>query len=294
LLAENEVFTGGASEQVREQLKKDVAAAREAHPKLIAIRQPEIDLLPNNAFAERMRLADEAVQLGPDNPLGYSARAGVELAIGRMADAIDDAQKAVTLDPLSPTLRDYYIQALQYGGRIDVALDELAKAERLWPGATNLKFARFRINLRYGDASEALRAIRSDPSVGWTGAESYLEARIDPSPAKIERAIDDTLRFYRRYPEVISHLAQVYGEFGREKDLLELLLKAPEADVIYVTDVMFRPTLAEFWMDPRSLLFARRAGLLQFWQSSGKWPDFCNARDLPYDCKKRGGQAARA
>ena len=66
---------------------------------------------------------------------------------------------------------------------------------------------------------------------------------------------------------------------------MDILLKAPEADVITATDVIFRSTLVEFWNDPRSLLVAKRAGLLQFWQSSGKWPDFCNARDLPYDCK---------
>jgi tetratricopeptide (TPR) repeat protein len=287
LLAEIEVFHGTEDNaQVKEQIKKDVAAARKVHPSLIAINQAEIDLLPSNAFTERMRLADRAVELGPNSPLGHSARSGVLMSIGRMEDSVADAQKAVQFDPLSPPLRDYYIQALLYAGRTDIALQELEKAERLWPGASNLTEARFRINLRYGDAGEALRAVRSDPSrAGWVSVQSYLEARMDPSPPKVEKAIDEALGAYRQYPGVIAHVAQAYGDFGREKELLDILLKAPEADVITATDVIFRSTLVEFWNDPRSLLVAKRAGLLQFWQSSGKWPDFCNARDLPYDCK---------
>jgi len=30
---------------------------------------------------------------------------------------------------------------------------------------------------------------------------------------------------------------------------------------------------------------ARRLGLLQYWHSSGHWPDFCADPQLPYDCR---------
>jgi hypothetical protein len=33
--------------------------------------------------------------------------------------------------------------------------------------------------------------------------------------------------------------------------------------------------------------------LLQYWQSSGHWPDFCSERGLPYDCKKEAGRLSR-
>ena len=42
--------------------------------------------------------------------------------------------------------------------------------------------------------------------------------------------------------------------------------------------------------EAQSLAYAQRVGLLQFWQSSGKWPDFCFDPDLPYDCKKEAAK----
>jgi tetratricopeptide (TPR) repeat protein len=293
LLSETDAFLGSGKEQMREQLQKDVAAARKVNPNLVEIFQAEIDLLPANAFADRMRLADKAVAIDPDNALSYAVRGGVLLHIGHMYGAVEDTLKAVQLDPLSPPLRDAYIQALLYAGRTDLALQELHEAEQLWPGATNLAEARWRIDLRYGDAREALRALQVDPRAGgWESGPSYLEARIDPSPTKVQRAIDDVLQGYKKYPRTIGHLAQVFGEFGREAELLDLLLHAPRGVAIGGVEVMFRPALIDFWNDPRSLQFAKRVGLLQFWRSSGKWPDFCNQSDLPYDCKEEAAKLA--
>ena len=56
-------------------------------------------------------------------------------------------------------------------------------------------------------------------------------------------------------------------------------------ELAFVTDVIFRPALKNFRHDRRFLEFARRAGLLDYWQKSGNWPDFCIDPDLPYDCK---------
>jgi hypothetical protein len=30
---------------------------------------------------------------------------------------------------------------------------------------------------------------------------------------------------------------------------------------------------------------AKRIGLVDYWRSSGKWPDFCQDPSVPYDCK---------
>ena len=292
LSAEIGAFQGSGSDDARRQLERDIEAARKVNPNLVEIILAEFELSPTNDYSRRFQLASKAVATNPSNPLSYAARSTFLMAIGQKDAAVEDAQKAVQLDPLSPPIRDNYIQALAYAGRIDTALEELASAQRLWPGASNIDFVRFRIRFRYGDAGEALRQIRSDPSIGWGGTESYLKARTDPSPANVARAIDDTLRAYQRrqYGLAIGHLAQVYSEFGRQRELMDVLLEAPEADIISVTDVMFRPKVEDFWKDPRALLIARRTGLLQFWQTSGKWPDFCLNRDLPYDCKKEAAK----
>jgi hypothetical protein len=50
-------------------------------------------------------------------------------------------------------------------------------------------------------------------------------------------------------------------------------------------DVLFRPYFADVRKDPRFMVVAERAGLIDYWRSSGHWPDFCSDPQLPYDCK---------
>ena len=59
--------------------------------------------------------------------------------------------------------------------------------------------------------------------------------------------------------------------------------------VAYVT---FAPSPTKFWHNPQSLAFAQRVGLISYWRSSGKWPDFCFDPDLAYDCRKEAAKLA--
>ena len=72
--------------------------------------------------------------------------------------------------------------------------------------------------------------------------------------------------------------------FGRQKELLDLVLSLPPADIYPIQEILFRPTVRILWLDPRSLVLAKRIGLLQYWSSTGKWPDFCSQPGFPYDC----------
>jgi hypothetical protein len=37
--------------------------------------------------------------------------------------------------------------------------------------------------------------------------------------------------------------------------------------------------------DPRFMQLAVRYRLVDYWRSSGKWPDFCSDPGLPYNCR---------
>jgi hypothetical protein len=119
-----------------------------------------------------------------------------------------------------------------------------------------------------------------------------LQARIDPTSENIERAVNDARSIYARYPGTFQSLVQELSIFDREPELLELLMRVPMKNATEVTDVMFRPAAREFWRDPRALSYAKRVGLLQYWQKSGKWPDFCFEPDLSYDCKAEAAKIA--
>lgn len=268
----------------RHRLIRHVAAAKTVNSELAAVYESEIVLLPVNAYAQRMSLADRAVALHPTNARTYAIRAQLSQSAGRMKDGVVDARRAMQLEPLSPFARSNYVGALALAGLYDASRHELREAERLWPGSNTVSEMEFAFNLRYGDPKQAWDYLRTEPSADWMNARSYLEARLDRTPAKIQRAFADAHDLYRSRPRAIAHLIQVYGEFDREKELVELLIKAPEPDTQLV-DLTFRAPVADFWKHPRSLIVARRVGLLRYWRTSGKWPDFCQAPDLPYNCR---------
>jgi len=57
-----------------------------------------------------------------------------------------------------------------------------------------------------------------------------------------------------------------------------------------VPGVLFYFDMAPQRRDPRFMKLAARIGLVDYWTTSGHWPDFCSEPGLPYDCRK---EAAR-
>ena len=197
------------------------------------------------------------------------------------------------LDPLSPAVRDGHVTLLAGTGQLSEAWRELAAAEQLWPGATSLAQARFRLHMRYGNPREAPRLLRSGVTEtrGARIFEPFLLTRIDPTSAKI----DALLRLGRQQVQedarmVLGH-SQALAEFDRTEELKDLLLRWPHKDVSdHITDVLFRPSFADLHRDPAFMRIAQHLGLLRYWRTSGKWPDFCRTPAFAYDCK---AEAAR-
>ena len=285
---------------VRRALAKDIAQAKKLHPGLAAAYVAEDVLTPQWQFLARGRLLDEGVEQNPDSAELRSARHLFNANVGRVEDSLRDARRAMELDPLSPDFRCDYIISLAFAGRQNEALAELAQAERLWPGSTSLRVARYDLHNRTGDPREALRLLRAgvlgDALTDWIRPqESLLEARIDPTPANVEKAIHDARAMYDRIPNAIALLSQALVEVHREDELFPILLNWRKREIVtWVTEVLFRPKFANFHKDPRFMQVAKRLGLLDYWRSSGKWPDLCSRSDLPYDCKQAAGLSAAA
>lgn len=124
----------------------------------------------------------------------------------------------------------------------------------------------------------------------WSAAQSFVKARLSHKPKDIDLAVRDADAAYQRSNMAWTNLVQTLSSFDREDELLALLMRVPIAEAIYVTDVTFRPAARELWRNPTSLAYAKRVGLLQYWRSSGKWPDFCGETDLPYNCEKEAAK----
>ena len=51
------------------------------------------------------------------------------------------------------------------------------------------------------------------------------------------------------------------------------------------TTFLFNPLTTRLRRDPRFMVLADRLKLVDFWRTSGKWPDFCSDPTLPYNCR---------
>lgn len=277
--------------------RQTLAAAQKINPAMPEIYILEGELAPPRAMSERMRFVEMAVRGAPANGDIAMTHSIYLLKVGRLKDAVAEARRSVRNDPLSPADREAAVMALGYAGQIAEAEQALREAEALWPGAYTLREARFTLYLRFADPKEAIRLRNSglampslSPFVG-----SFLNARASPTPANVEHALRDARALYARTPLAIASLSQVLGAFHREDELFRILLNWEYPDKVdQVTDVLFRPALRNFHHDPRFMRVAARLGLLQYWRSSGNWPDYCFDADLPYDCKRVAAQVAQA
>jgi hypothetical protein len=59
-----------------------------------------------------------------------------------------------------------------------------------------------------------------------------------------------------------------------------------------VGGALFSPDTAPLRRDPRFMRTAAKLGLVDYWRSSGHWPDFCSQPGMPYDCKAEAAKLA--
>jgi len=246
---------------------------------------PEHWLRPAKAQA----ILEDGLKRNPDSALLHGLRSESLALVGRNNDAIEEALKAMQLNPLSPSNRTRYLSVLAYAGRIAKAFDELRKAEAIWPGSAVLRQARYRLHLRYGDPKIALQILQERGSgdarpiaedIAW---QAFIEARINPNAANIEKALD---AFRKSAVAGDWGYLQALATFGKV-DVAFDMMESPEAiDGLSATpDTFFRVHMRPILWDPRFIGVAHRMGLLGYWRQAAIWPDFCRDPDLIYNCQ---------
>ena len=254
------------------------------NPQLVEAALAEISLLPSNALLQRAKLIDQSLRIEPQNANLLASRSKLYASVGRLNDAISDAKRASQLEPLSPAFRHTYISVLSHAGQLEAAFQELENAERLWPGASNMVDARFRLHIFYGNPKEALRLMRKGITNYHPSLAPVLTARIDPSPENIARARSLIRYSVRQRPEASTGPVHGHGQFGIADELFTLLNPSIHTEP-ELFSVLFRPPFREFRKNKQFIALAARFGLVDYWQKTGVWPDFCREPDLPYDCK---------
>lgn len=295
-----------ASAERKAEARALVARAKAIDPSLPKIYLAESELNPRSRWHERQAPLIEGLRINPNAAALHSALAFEYAQVGLRNDGIASGARSVELDPASPYVRLGYFQNLTYAGRLAEAEAEIVKAEKIWPTSQNIRDGRWAFDLRVGDARKALEKLKRDQSAGaygYTGTripeasmlEAFLEARINPTPANIDRTIEAYRIKYRREPENSATMLIALAIFDRVDEAYAIVAhpKAMES-LANNTNLLFRSYFKSFRQDPRFMPLAARLGLVRYWMDAGRWPDFCFEPDLPYDCKTEAAKLKSA
>jgi TolB-like protein/tetratricopeptide (TPR) repeat protein len=227
-------------------------------------------------WAEREAAYRKAAELGPERPRLQNLLSGTLREAGRFNDAMGASRRAVAGDTFSPTQLAYlaYLHAL--AGRRAEASAALDQLDLIRP--------------------EMGREARRDVAFWWDTPQAALaflrHQAADPGDSD-RPCLEDYLtrlvggRGVRGLPascgEVSAHWR--VRMLGREGDLDGAYAEVARVGLPAGT-YLFYPEMKAFRQDPRFVPLAKRLGLLDYWQRSGHWPDFCSEPDLPYDCRK--------
>lgn len=279
------------------RVEAHIRRARAIDPHLALASAAEAELLAPERFEDRLRMIETAIARDDSEPLLHVQHSRALSAVGRLSDAINAAERAAALDPLSPDTQAMLVGTLAHSGALNRAKRELTRAERIWPGSELLDTTRFSLEMRYGDPwvaqrmIDAGRASLGSSTTGSGGPEILMRARLEPTAENIRRVVRYASVESLRSPQAAPLRVQALGHAGAKEEFFAMVDQPGIVEYLRdATDVLFRPHLKVFRDDVRFLRVAARLGLLQLWASSGNWPDYCGDPRLPYDCRRDGAR----
>jgi len=216
--------------------------------------------------------------------------------VGRLRDSLPYSQRALALDPLSPPKNSNTIWWYATMGQTAASRELLDQSLARWPNHRSIRAARLHVLAFYGTPEEAL-AVLDDPAKrpadlgprGVAGWRAFLEARRAgraPSPSVMR--------------EIAAHgdagdidpgyAAMMLASLGATDLAFEQAAKAVRTQDDNPS-FLFTPQAAPMRRDPRFMPLAARIGLLDYWRSTGKWPDFCTGQHPEIDCRAAAAKA---
>jgi adenylate cyclase len=286
--AEAQAFEAEAREAVERARSLDRA---NGEPYLV-----EASLLPERDRRQREALLQRALEADSDLAAAHWELALFYNEVGRSRDALRSMRRAVALEPLNAdnwSMLPPLLSAVGGDNNQREANELRERLYRIWPDSAGAWDTRF-LNATYvGDPGAALRMLDEVESapvsmhpLAVARLRSFLLARQSGDRARLSRAA--------------LALRDLMPETWRPTSVAAALSLAGEVDAAYeIVEPAFRqghtlPVFMAPWAnlrrDRRFMTLVRRTGLIQYWRETGRWPDFCAERNLPYNCE---AEAAR-
>ncbi len=240
---------------------------------------------------ERQVLLSRGMSISPNNILLNQMEGDLLGQVGRNNEAIANYRRAALLDPLHPDFTVNLAGALASGGSLTEARMLVDQVARLWPDVTDVPETRITMEARWGDPGRAL-ALIDDPKsrpADWEAPmiekwRRFSLVRRDHDPAKTAAFATDVLANLAAGRTDLNRAIRDLVGVGATEAAFNVAQRATPADPLD-TEVLFRTQADGMRRDPRFMPLAAKLGLVEFWKRTNHWPDFCEAKDRPYDCR---------
>jgi DNA-binding winged helix-turn-helix (wHTH) protein/tetratricopeptide (TPR) repeat protein len=267
--AEVVALRGEATEVARRALRLDRRQPRAYLALASALDAPD-------TWFERERLLRRALAVDPNLPATHDTYVHLLRQVGRWREALDMSTRRNTGERTSALPLLALLQASQ--GDVNSAYATVDRFARIYP--SHSPQLRWTILVWWDTAERARRLNRvwgASMPPNSVACFDALFARL-PAPSNTA-ALPSQCRDFDEHWQ-----ARMSARLGNVDAALDLL-GAPERREVRSTTTLFYPEMAAVRADPRFVELVRNNGLLEYWRSSGKHPDFCAAEAPPPVCE---------
>ncbi len=202
--------------------------------------------------------------------------------VGRFDEAINVYQDMLTVNPTH--VENLIEMAWLHFTRLDPLTAHLYfdLAERYSPKADLLSIRKFQADVYLGNPQTAIDRINSSPDDSWRPSYANLQcvkafARAQSSYEAVS-SVKSTCSNSPLYWQV-----RMFALLG-DLDYAFELARLPDFAAPGHTVILFYPDMAPFRQDPRFWQVAKENGLLDYWEATQHWPDFCQNETLTIPC----------
>ncbi len=248
-------------------------------------------------YAAQERELRRAEELDPNLHVTFNALGELMLSVGRTREGVSLITRSIQLDPMSEVVVGSAAHDFVEAGARDEADDAVRRLDAAWPGNDDAGYARYLIALNFGSPRDVAAIIAKVPRLVSHGVPraAMLEALATNDPRALRRMVAECFANYGRG-----------GDLDADRDcLLEMVERGALDDAFSICSTrlprqsqplstwladgwqihpppqspdpawLFTPRMKAFRDDPRFWDVALRVGLVDYWRSTGAWPDDC-------------------
>jgi TolB-like protein/class 3 adenylate cyclase len=228
--------------------------------------------------------------------------------VGRLREAQASAQAAYELDPLNPLVANAYGWFTYCLGRYAEARTIFEEMLRRWPDWYMAAICLSSIGALTGDwalvdAMTDPERLKQHPWLEWDEyRHTYLAILRDPSPQSRRRPLEIAEHALAATGHLSFHWLPLAARLGFVDEAYALAARAkfgpsgsPDDEmgpIAYTTVRLFFAEFSAFRCDPRFVLLCARLGLVEYWMTSGHWPDCVDEAAPHYDFKAECARVA--